>query len=41
MSKKLGIKPGSKIHLAGAPPGYRKLLGLVAQEGVARRQRFH
>ena len=26
LSKKLGIKPGSKIHLSGAPPGYRKLL---------------
>lgn len=26
LSKKLGIKPGSKIHLVEAPPGHRKLL---------------
>jgi hypothetical protein len=24
--KKLGIKPGSKVHLVEAPPGHRKLL---------------
>jgi hypothetical protein len=26
LSKKLGIAPGSKIHLVGAPAGYRRLL---------------
>jgi hypothetical protein len=26
LAKKLGIKPGSSIHLVGAPPGHRKLL---------------
>ncbi len=26
LSKKLGIKPGSKVHLVEAPPGYPKLL---------------
>jgi hypothetical protein len=26
LSKKLGIKPGSKVHLLEAPPGHRKLL---------------
>jgi hypothetical protein len=26
LSKKLGIKPGSRVHLVEAPPGYRKLV---------------
>lgn len=26
LPKKLGIKPGCKVHLVGAPEGYRKLL---------------
>ena len=26
LAKKLGIKPGSTIHLVGAPPGHRQLL---------------
>lgn len=26
LPKKLGIKPGSKVHLLEAPPGHRKLL---------------
>lgn len=34
LSKKLGIKEGSKIHLLGAPPGHRKLLSPLP-EGVA------
>jgi hypothetical protein len=33
LSKKLGIKPGSKVHLVAAPPGHRKLLAPLP-EGV-------
>jgi hypothetical protein len=33
LSKKLGIKPGSKVHLVEAPPGHRKLLAPLP-EGV-------
>jgi hypothetical protein len=33
LSKKLGIKPGSRVHLVGAPPGYPKLLAPLP-EGV-------
>jgi|ERR1700722_2163295 len=28
--KKLGYRPGTRAFVAGAPPGYRKLLGLPA-----------
>jgi hypothetical protein len=33
LSKKLGIKAGSKVYLVGAPPGLRKLLAPLP-EGV-------
>ena len=39
LSKKLGIKPGSKIHLVEAPPGHRQLLRPLP-EGVEFVPRF-
>jgi hypothetical protein len=33
--KKLGYRPGSRAFVVGAPPGYRKLLGLPAPVKVA------
>lgn len=31
LSRKLGIKPGSRLHLMGAPRGYRTLLAPLPQ----------
>jgi hypothetical protein len=32
LPKKLGIKPGSKVHLLEEPPGYRKLLAPLPEQ---------
>lgn len=39
LSKKLGIKPGSRVHLAGAPPGYRQWLAPLP-DGVSFQSRL-
>jgi len=39
LSKKLGIKPGSRVHLAGAPPGYRDWLAPLP-DGVSFQSRL-
>jgi len=37
LPKKLGIKPGSRVALLGAPPGFEKTLGALPEGAILRR----